>query len=40
MPDTFTHGTSEQRTRWFKEGFKSGNVDEARRLFELDYEEL
>lgn len=27
MPDSFTHGTSEQRQRWFAEGFKSGQVE-------------
>jgi len=26
-PDTFTHGTSEQRSRWFLKGFKSGNMN-------------
>ncbi len=26
VPDSFTHGTSEQRVRWFKTGFESGNV--------------
>jgi predicted metalloprotease len=26
-PDTFTHGTSEQRVHWFKTGFDSGNPD-------------
>ena len=25
VPDSFTHGTSEQRLRWFKRGFDSGN---------------
>jgi predicted metalloprotease len=25
MPDTFTHGTSEQRTRWFRIGVESGD---------------
>lgn len=25
MPDSFTHGTSEQRVRWFKAGFQSGS---------------
>jgi hypothetical protein len=26
VPDAFTHGTSEQRKRWFMAGFKQGNV--------------
>jgi uncharacterized protein len=26
MPHTFTHGTSEQRARWFATGFRSGNI--------------
>jgi predicted metalloprotease len=26
VPDTFTHGTSEQRVRWFKRGFAGGQV--------------
>ncbi len=26
MPDSFTHGTSEQRIRWFTKGFKSGDL--------------
>jgi len=26
VPDAFTHGTSEQRTRWFMAGLKSGDV--------------
>lgn len=26
-PDSFTHGTSEQRARWFRRGFQSGRVD-------------
>jgi len=25
VPDSFTHGTSEQRVRWFKKGFESGD---------------
>jgi len=25
VPDTFTHGTSEQRVHWFERGFQSGN---------------
>jgi hypothetical protein len=26
-PDSFTHGTSEQRVRWFRAGFQSGEPD-------------
>lgn len=26
VPDSFTHGTSEQRLKWFKRGFDSGNI--------------
>lgn len=29
VPDSFTHGTSEQRKRWFYKGFTSGNLDEG-----------
>jgi uncharacterized protein len=26
VPDAFTHGTSEQRMRWFKKGFETGDI--------------
>ena len=26
MPDSFTHGTSEQRQRWFAAGFEGGSI--------------
>ncbi len=29
VPDAFTHGTSEQRMRWFLKGFKSGKISEG-----------
>lgn len=28
-PDSFTHGTSEQRKRWFKKGFDTGDVNQG-----------
>ncbi len=27
VPDSFTHGSSEQRVRWFRKGFESGDVN-------------
>lgn len=39
-PDSFTHGTSQQRMRWFNEGLKSGDVRAAARLFDARYEDL
>lgn len=29
VPDSFTHGTSEQRYSWFKRGFDSGNPSQC-----------
>lgn len=29
VPDSFTHGTSEQRMRWFKKGFETGDVSQG-----------
>ena len=26
-PDSFTHGSSEQRAHWFQQGFQSGNIE-------------
>jgi predicted metalloprotease len=39
-PERFTHGTSEQRMRWFMKGYESGDVGAAERLFTLAYNEL
>ena len=36
VPDAFTHGTSEQRVRWFLYGLKTGNPDLMDRAFEVD----
>jgi uncharacterized protein len=35
VPDGFTHGTSEQRYRWFKKGFDSGDPDQGN-TFQID----
>ncbi|MFD0987410.1 KPN_02809 family neutral zinc metallopeptidase [Methyloligella solikamskensis] len=29
VPDSFTHGSSEMRSRWFKRGFESGSVSDC-----------
>jgi len=29
VPDAFTHGTSEQRVRWFKKGFETGDINQG-----------
>jgi predicted metalloprotease len=29
VPDSFTHGTSEQRQRWFSKGFKTGDLEQG-----------
>ena len=29
VPDAFTHGTSEQRMRWFKKGFDTGDINQG-----------
>lgn len=29
VPDSFTHGTSAQRVRWFRKGFESGDINQG-----------
>jgi predicted metalloprotease len=29
IPDAFTHGTSEQRVRWFRRGFETGDMNQC-----------
>jgi hypothetical protein len=29
VPETFTHGTSEQRVRWFRRGMTGGRIDDC-----------
>lgn len=39
VPHTFTHGTSEQRMRWFNKGLKSGRIEDGD-TFSIPYGEL
>lgn len=39
-PDAFTHGTSQQRMKWFMLGLKTGDLSKMKLLFELPYNEL
>jgi predicted metalloprotease len=36
VPDAFTHGSGEQRVRWFLYGLKSGDPSLMDRAFEVD----
>ncbi len=36
VPDSFTHGTSEQRMYWFNKGFKSGDIRQGDTFAELN----
>ena len=29
VPDSFTHGTSQQRVRWFRRGYETGDLSEG-----------
>jgi len=29
VPDSFTHGTSEQRVRWFRKGYETGDINQG-----------
>jgi predicted metalloprotease len=29
VPDSFTHGTSQQRATWFRRGFRTGDIDQG-----------
>ncbi len=40
VPDSFTHGSAEQRARWFGLGVRTGDVKQMDRLFEMRYDEL
>jgi len=37
VPESFTHGTSEQRKYWFMKGYKSGDIKQGNTFAELDF---
>jgi len=39
VPHTFTHGTSEQRMRWFNKGLQSGRIEDGD-TFSMPYDQL
>lgn len=39
VPDSFTHGSADQRARWFYKGFKSGDINGGN-TFDGEYEDL
>jgi uncharacterized protein len=40
VPDSFTHGTSAQRIRWFRKGFETGDVSKMMDTFKVSYNQL
>jgi predicted metalloprotease len=36
VPDSFTHGTSQQRINWFKRGYKYGDLEHGDTFNEKD----
>ncbi len=40
VPESFTHGTSAQRAKWFRLGLQTGDMRGGNALFELDYDDL
>jgi predicted metalloprotease len=39
-PEAYTHGTSEQRVKWFTLGLKTGNLRMLKKIFDMPYDEL
>jgi uncharacterized protein len=39
-PDSFTHGTSAQRAKWFKQGLESGDLQVGEQIYKMAYEQL
>jgi predicted metalloprotease len=39
-PENYTHGTSEQRVKWFRHGLKTGDMKMLKKMFQMPYDEL
>lgn len=39
-PESFTHGTSAQRVKWFRRGLETGDLNKLKAIFEMDDSEL
>jgi predicted metalloprotease len=39
-PESFTHGTSAQRVKWFRLGLRTGDLRKLKEIFEMPYDEL
>lgn len=37
VPDSFTHGTSAQRVRWFRKGFETGDIEQGDTFMPISY---
>jgi predicted metalloprotease len=35
VPDSFTHGSSEQRMKWFMKGYKTGDINQGDTFSEI-----
>ncbi|MBT8045204.1 MAG: neutral zinc metallopeptidase [Verrucomicrobiae bacterium] len=40
QPESFTHGTSEQRRKWFMHGYKTGDLRQGEQIYTMPYEDL
>jgi predicted metalloprotease len=39
-PENYTHGTSAQRVRWFRQGLQTGNMSMLKMIFDMPYDDL
>ncbi|MFK7909682.1 MAG: neutral zinc metallopeptidase, partial [Akkermansiaceae bacterium] len=39
-PESFTHGTSKQRRRWFMHGYQTGDLSQGEQIYKMPYSDL